>query len=630
MEEIFITGRIFVALILITLSASSCREKSDCIKIPFENHSILIDGLPDRVLEHIPWSEFPVKEKTDSLNPEYIVRYKAAYNLDNFYFIIAVSSDSITYRDRAYQNGDGIHLVIARPDATGSTDEFYVLRFSPADPRQGKPARNSVWYYNVALQSKQLSSNCKFVCSSSEGKTYFELLVPFTDINPYNPLFRGSMGFNLCFVKAIGEKEKNYYLLCKDENIQSEQCKRKYVPAIFGQPGKSSGDDIRLFVPYRNIMTGDSVPVNILITGNTGGRTSLDVSVHNESDSLILSERKEFHTTGEVTRKSFSLPVEKALPGEYLISWKAQTGDSGNVTLTVLPGLTLASCIQKVSSLKSSLSQGDYNSLCFAAEDIFRKRAAIKDYEDASWFLKECKAFKLSVSSSEKDHLYLSERSGVFRRAFRSNIDSTLQPYSVRIPEGFTRSKKFPLFVMLHGSGSDDTGMLESGYTSGKFIELAPYGRGTSNCFTTDNAEKDVREAIEDVIRNYPVDTARIVIAGFSMGGYGAYRIFYEYPALFKGVAVFSGHPSLATKWLGPGYPDFLKDEYLLPFRNVPVFIYHCKDDLNCPFDLTGTLVTKLEAAGAKVKFLSEPTGGHGILNSESKPEFLRWLLTSF
>jgi dienelactone hydrolase len=78
-------------------------------------------------------------------------------------------------------------------------------------------------------------------------------------------------------------------------------------------------------------------------------------------------------------------------------------------------------------------------------------------------------------------------------------------------------------------------------------------GRGTSNCFTDDGAETDVREAIEDVIKNYPVNASEIILAGFSMGGYGAYRIYYEYPAMFKGIAVFPGHPNLATKWLGSG-----------------------------------------------------------------------------
>ena len=179
---------------------------------------------------------------------------------------------------------------------------------------------------------------------------------------------------------------------------------------------------------------------------------------------------------------------------------------------------------------------------------------------------------------------------------------------------------------MLHGSGSDDQYMLNNTLIGNDFIGIAPFGRGTSNCFTTDKAEVDVREAIEDAIKNYPIDTSRIIIAGFSMGGYGAYRIFYEYPKLFKGIAVFSGHPSLATKWIGVGHPDFLNAKYLKPFKNIPVFIYHSRNDLNCPYSLTEQLVEKLTKAGAKVAFITTSAGGHGMIDDKNLPTYYKWL----
>jgi len=109
-------------------------------------------------------------------------------------------------------------------------------------------------------------------------------------------------------------------------------------------------------------------------------------------------------------------------------------------------------------------------------------------------------------------------------------------------------------------------------------------------------------------------------------GGYGAYRIFYEYPSLFKGIAVFSGHPNLASKWIGEGHPDFLNKKYLKPFKNIPVFIYHSKNDLNCPYDLTLQLSKKLEQAGAKVEFVVKEESGHGIIDNGSIIYFYRWL----
>jgi predicted esterase len=40
-------------------------------------------------------------------------------------------------------------------------------------------------------------------------------------------------------------------------------------------------------------------------------------------------------------------------------------------------------------------------------------------------------------------------------------------------------------------------------------------------------------------------------------------------------------------------------------FKDIPVFIYHSKNDLNCPYDLTEQLVKKLKTAGAIVEFVT-------------------------
>ena len=78
--------------------------------------------------------------------------------------------------------------------------------------------------------------------------------------------------------------------------------------------------------------------------------------------------------------------------------------------------------------------------------------------------------------------------------------------------------------------------------------------------------------------------------------------------------------------WIGEGFPDFLKPEYLKPFKNVPVFIYHSKNDLNCPFDLTVQLGAKLISAGAKVGFVTTNEGGRGIIDKDNIPAFYKWL----
>jgi predicted esterase len=133
-------------------------------------------------------------------------------------------------------------------------------------------------------------------------------------------------------------------------------------------------------------------------------------------------------------------------------------------------------------------------------------------------------------------------------------------------------------------------------------------------------------EALADVMVNYPVDTTRIIIAGFSMGGYGAMRVFWQFPDVFRGVAVLSGHPNLATKWIGEGHPDFLQENFLDPFRDVPVFIYHSRNDLNCPFALVEQMTDRLGHAGAMLTVSISEMGGHGVMDETAAPLFRKWV----
>ena len=65
-------------------------------------------------------------------------------------------------------------------------------------------------------------------------------------------------------------------------------------------------------------------------------------------------------------------------------------------------------------------------------------------------------------------------------------------------------------------------------------------------CF--DHAQEDVAESIDAVREDYPIDDANIILSGFSMGGYGVYRTFFETPKKFIAAAVFAGFPYMVKK----------------------------------------------------------------------------------
>lgn len=626
MKKYFFTG--IILLICNLYSYSQIKE----ISIPFIDNLPIIDGLPDNNLNTFQWQNFLYTEKTNSNNKEYSVHYKMLYGYTFLYLIIECNSDSIICRDRAYQNGDGFHLVISKSHSDDElADEFYVLRFSPENTAKQTPAKKGVWYYNIDLSGKSLSGETQFACKSDGGMSYFELLLSWDDVYPYNPFFVDDIGINFCFVKAIGESEKNYYYLRFDERMQSELSKREYLKTGFLKPGKTSPSCSIAKLFKRNIQTGENNGISFFTFAKNKYLSNFFIRLYS-SDSVLLKEINLNVLQNEgINYNDFDLPVADFPPGEYFINWKTNDNSKGQIPFSILPVINYENEKSILDDSKNIISDGNYNTLLFMLQNIVRYYNKVKPYETAGKISESYYKYKNYINEIKNNVDPIANKRGVFRRAFFSGIDNTLQPYTVKVPEGYDKNTKYPLLIMLHGSGSDDRDMLSgTPLSENNFIEIAPFGRGTSNCFTTDSAQIDIKEAIDDVIKNYSIDTNKIIIAGFSMGGYGAYRTFYEYPDLFKAIAVFSGHPSLATKWIGEGYPDFLDDKYLKRFKNIPVFIYHSKNDLNCPFNLTEDLVKKLITVGAKVEFVITQESGHGIIDKENIGKYYEWLKKIF
>ena len=115
--------------------------------------------------------------------------------------------------------------------------------------------------------------------------------------------------------------------------------------------------------------------------------------------------------------------------------------------------------------------------------------------------------------------------------AYRSRIDGSAQPYGIVVPKGLDRSKPVPVWIWLHGRGERDTDLhflWQKARKTGEFfpddcIVLHPFGR-YCNGWKGPGAV-DVFEALDALDRVIPIDRDRLVLAGFSMGGAGAWEI---------------------------------------------------------------------------------------------------------
>lgn len=225
----------------------------------------------------------------------------------------------------------------------------------------------------------------------------------------------------------------------------------------------------------------------------------------------------------------------------------------------------------------------DFDEFYDAKKDVAKAHAAL---DSAHKRLDELKQGKSSWTTQR----------GLLARGYRSDIDDSVQPYGLHIPANLDLSKPAPLLVWLHGRGDKETDLhfiATREKNKGEFapdwcITLHPYGRGTIGFKFA--GEIDVLDAIESVKKRYKIDDDRIALAGFSMGGAGAWHIGAHYADRFCVVHAGAGFVETAkyNKLTPDKYPSWYEQKlwgwydvpnYTRNLFNVPVIAYSGEKD---------------------------------------------------
>jgi hypothetical protein len=221
-----------------------------------------IDGRLDEELSNLPVRQFALLRKSNPDNPVPPVHYRLAYGTDFLYVYIEAEAKGLTYRDRAFQNGDGFSLVIAKPRPDDEpTKEFYVLSCSAVNKSDLEWTRRVFWYYNVDNIFLSASENTRLEFRDGDGVISFELLLPWSDVHPYHPWISDAIGFNLQFVKAIGDKGFNRYKVFHG-TVGRENSPRWYGYLKFQKPTKATQPQTFVSADRRNVEEGK--PVNAI------------------------------------------------------------------------------------------------------------------------------------------------------------------------------------------------------------------------------------------------------------------------------------------------------------------------------------------------------------------------------
>lgn len=582
------------------------------LTIPFLKAAPKVDGRLDAGLEHLPAHRLE--------GPQSEVEARLAYGQDFLYVHVRSPQASLHCRDRAYQNGDGLILVVAVPAADGSpSSRFQVLGFSPQSAGGRTWQHAFTWYRDLDLVMAPLERS-SFAAEHAQGVLELEAVVPWADLAPVHPWLHGALGLNLCYTRAEeGTPDKRWYVLVPDARLTSERSPRRYRSAQFEAPPSGAGGWVA--GPVAGCLAVGE-PLGMRLAG-TSGPFVAQVTVRDGEGSILA--RRAFTVTPGPIPGPVDLGLRAPVPGGATVTVEGP-GGRWSWGQTVLPAGGVEGLRKELAMRLPGLPPGTAATLAFRLQDAEAQLASRRVEDPASGARRSLEALSGDLHALALGKDPVREATGVQRRAYRSALDGTLQPYSLRVPEGVQPGRRYPLLVFLHGSGQDDRGILARPRAPGGWFELAPKGRGVSNCYSAEDAQTDLREVLDAVLAEYPIDPSRIVLAGFSMGGYGVYRTAWERPECFRGLAVFSGSPDLGPRWLGPGHPDFRDPATHGAFRGRSLFVFHGTADRNCPFETTQALIQAFQRSGAQVTFVSEAGKGHESPSEATAGRFRAWL----
>jgi dienelactone hydrolase len=208
------------------------------------------------------------------------------------------------------------------------------------------------------------------------------------------------------------------------------------------------------------------------------------------------------------------------------------------------------------------------------------------------------------------------------------NFLGRVQPYAVYLPASYTRAKRSRLVWILHSLGvqHNQYGSLNPNLVKGmcareQTVCATTLGRGPDGWYV-DEAELDFFEVWGALARAYRLDPRRTAISGYSMGGFGAYRLGLGYPDLFSQAISLAGPPGIGLRVVrgaggGSGERSMDTTPMVENARWLPYFIAHGTADELVPFTSVVEHVNEFDRLGYRYRFELYPGEDHLVWATE-------------
>ena len=216
---------------------------------------------------------------------------------------------------------------------------------------------------------------------------------------------------------------------------------------------------------------------------------------------------------------------------------------------------------------------------------------------------------------------------GTWTRVYRSGVDlgegyapvfpthrGRYQTSTVYVPPGGAAGAPRCLVLVLHSLSNIHNEYAATNvypHLAGErgCLAVTPLAQGRDGWYW-DEALVDTLAAVVDVQRHYPVDRERVSVTGYSMGGYGTYRLTTLLPELFSGAAVWAGVPAYYI-WAYPAPPLSTPTrqepgktiDQLQNVGSIPFFIAHGTHDELVPPSGVTAMARRLDELGYEHRY---------------------------
>jgi predicted peptidase len=175
-------------------------------------------------------------------------------------------------------------------------------------------------------------------------------------------------------------------------------------------------------------------------------------------------------------------------------------------------------------------------------------------------------------------------------------------PYAVSVPAGYDPATPHPLILALHPGGAQGSyygsrnmrTIFEPALRGLNAVVVAP--DAPTRRWATDVSDRGVMALLNQILDEYTIDRARILVTGFSLGGRGTWFFATRHPDFFTGAIPIAGRPG---------------DDPLDALGGMPVHVIHSRADDVVPFGPAEEAARQLEEAGGTVAFTALDRVGH-------------------